>query len=673
MSANKYRRLGTHLALCANVSVAIAAQTNDCFLNLPLEDLLQIEISSASRKAQPVQEVAAAVFVISHEDIERSGARSIPEALRLAPGVEVARMANNRWAVSIRGFNGRFANKLLVLKDGRSIYSPLFAGVLWEAEDAILSDIERIEVIRGPSATLWGTNAVNGVVNIISRHAAETQGTELIASTATDEAGAFTLRHGFPVGDGHLRLSVKGFDQASSQAANGVQANDHWQAARLGLRADWPSPSGGRWMLVGETYDSTSGDRLDRSNFGVAPALLDIDQRNRGGNLSLRHEQPLADGSQLDWQVSVDTSRLHLDTLIHEERDTVSAEFQRRTPRDAHELLWGGSYRFSRDRIDLPGTLLLDGTAFDRPQRDWEIASVFVHGEYQLRAQTLRVSGGLRLDHDNWSGTQAQPDLRLAWTPSPDTTWWTSLARAARTPSRAELDMPLVLGETPANAPSPAVRYVRFPLADGALKAEIVDSLEAGFRQRVNAQLSVDIAAFVSDYTGLSSLVLGSPQAVSPTLVVVPLGNTNAASARTHGFEIAADWQVTPRWRIQPHYARLYLSNPRLSDPALSVLQDQWDGLAPMDRVSLRSSWNWGKGHQFDVWLKYTSSMSNPAVPAYTALDLRYAWRISKQADVALVGQNLLGPRHLEFVPDTLPMQRTEVGRSLMIKGAWRF
>lgn len=673
MGKKKYRRLGASSFLFAQVFLAIPTLAHDHFLNLPLEDLLQIEISSASRKVQPVREVAAAVFVISHEDIERSGARSIPEALRLAPGVEVARMANNRWAVSIRGFNGRFANKLLVLKDGRSIYSPLFAGVMWEAENAILNDIERIEVIRGPSAAMWGSNAVNGVINIISRHAADTQGTKLMASTATDEDGALTVRHGMPLGNGHLRLSAKGFDQAPSQAANGLPANDHWRAGRIGLRGDWPAQEGGHWMLVGEAYHSRSGDRLDRTNFGVTPALMDIALTTGGGNLSLRREQPMADGGQLDWQLSVDTSRLHLETLIREERDTVSAEFQRRTPLGTHDLLWGASYRFSRDHIAVPGRLILDGAQFDRPQRDWKIASVFVHDGYPLIAQKLRISGGIRLDHDNWSGTQVQPDLRLAWTPSAKTTWWTSLARAARTPSRTELDMPLVLGETPANPPSPAVRIVRFPLAQGALKAEIVDSLEAGIRQRVNAQLSVDLAAFVSDYSGLSSLVTQPPQAVSPTLVVVPVGNNNGASARTHGFEIAADWQVTPHWQIQPHYARLYLRNPRLSDPALSQLQDQWEGSVPRDRASLRSSWTWGRGHQFDVWLKYTSSMRNPAVPAYTALDLRYAWRIGRHVTMALIGQNLLDQRHLEFVPDTLPMQPTEIGRSLMIKGAWRF
>lgn len=668
------------IILFAGAVAAFPALGSESFLNLPLEDLLKIEISSASRKVQQVQEVPAAVFVISREEIERSGARSIPEALRLAPGVEVARMANNRWAVSIRGFNGRFANKLLVLKDGRSVYSPLFSGVLWEAEDAVMGDIERIEVIRGPSAAMWGSNAVNGVINIISRNAADTHGTDALVSTGTDVPGSVTLRHGFELGDGHFRISAKGFDQAPSKSASGVEGNDSWKSSRVGLRGDWPGESGARWTLVGEAFDSRADDRFDFTRYGDNPPLFNVKQINSGGHLSLRQERPLAGGGQLDWQVSAETSVVDVEGMIREERQTLSGEIQRRTPLGAHELLWGASTRFSRDRIELRSTDVMGAAMFDRQALDWQIASVFAHDEYDLIPERLRLSGGLRLDYDNWSGAQAQPDIRLAWTPDAATSWWTSLARASRTPSRTELDIPFSLAQTNSLPPSaqnpfgyPAVNLLRVPPQQGTLKAEVVTSLEAGFRHRVNAQWSLDIAGFVSDYTSLVSLVTGVPQMVSPALVIAPLTNNNDARARTHGFEVAVDWQVSPRWRIQPNYSRLYLSSPRLSDPAASAAQDLLEGRVPRHRASVRSSWTLAEGSQLDLWLKHTSALSNPAVPGYTVLDLRYAFRMGRQAEISLVAQNLFDQRHLEFVSDYLPTQPSEMGRSLLIKGTWHF
>lgn len=648
--------------------IALPALANERFFSLALEDLLKIELSSASRKVQQVQDVAAAVFVISHDDIARSGARSVPEVLRLAPGVEVAHIANNRWAVSIRGFNGRFANKLLVLKDGRSVYSPLFSGVLWEAEDVILSDIERIEVIRGPGAAMWGTNAVNGVINIISRTASDTQGSEVVAATATDEPGSVTLRHGFKLGDGHWRISAKGFDQLPAKTAGGLDGNDGWTAGRLGLRGDWPGAGGSRWTLTGETYRSRADERRDVTRFNVAPSLIDIQQHNAGTFLSLRREQPMAEGGQLDWQLSAEHTDLNSELLVHEQRHTFSGEVQQRRPLGRHELIWGASYRQSTDDIQM----LNANSAYlmAQPQQDWRIVSGFVHGEYELISNLLRLSGGIRLDHDNWSGTQAQPDVRIAWTPDTVTTWWSSLARAARTPSRFELDIPYGIDE---GSGTPVVQVLRVPPPAGTLKAERVTTFELGFRQRVTPQLSLDLVAFVSDYSQLLSFISLTPQFITPDLLLVPVTNVNEATARTHGFELAADWQIKPSWRIQSSYSRLHLSSPRLDDPLSASVQAWWEGRVPRHRASLRSSWTLGEGRQLDLWLKYTSSLGNPQVPAYTVLDMRYAFRIGRQGEIAIVGQNLLGQRHLEFVADYLPTQQIEMGRSLQIKGTWHF
>lgn len=663
-------RLMRCLLLASLAPLAQTVWANDNFLDLPLEDLLKVEIRSASRKLQRVQDVAAAVSVISREEIEHSGARTIPEALRLAPGVEVARIGNNRWAVSIRGFNGRFAQKLLVLKDGRSIYSPLFSGVLWEAEDAILSDIERIEVIRGPSAAMWGSNAVNGVINIITRSAASTQGTEVIASTATDEKGALTLRHGFALGDGAVRLSAKGFDLDPAKTSSGEAGNDGWRASRIGLRGDWPAAEGGLWMLVAEAYQSRADDGFDYSRYGEVPPLFDVSQRNTGSNLLVRRERPTADGGQFDWQIAAETSVIDLERVIREERHTVAAEFQQRQPMGAHDLLWGGSYRASTDQIRLPAQSVLVASLFDRPQRNWRLASVFVHDDYTLMPDRLQLSGGARVDYDSWSGTQVQPDLRLAFTPDRNTTWWTSLARAARTPSRGEQDLPFTF------LSSPAVTVVRLAPAPDTLKAETVTALEAGWRSRVNASLSLDVTAFVNDYSNLLT-TLSQPSPPSQTTpsgqVIVPLATVNAASARTHGFELAADWQVSSSWRLQAHYSRLELSSPRLANDAAAEMQSLWEGRVARDRASLRGTWSLGHGRQLDLWLKYTSALNYPSVPAYATLDVQYAFPLGPKADITIIGQNLIGAPHAEFVSDYLPTRQSELGRSVLVKGVWRF
>lgn len=576
--------------------------------------------------------------------------------------------------MSIRGFNGRFAQKLLVLKDGRSIYSPLFSGVVWEAEDMVLSDIERIEVIRGPSAAMWGSNAVNGVINIITRNAAATPGTEVIASTATDEAGNVTLRHGFALGDGSVRLSAKGFDLDPAKTRSGEDGNDGWRASRIGLRGDWPAAEGGQWIVTAEAYQSRADDRLDFSRYSRMPPLFDVTQLNTGSNVQLRRERPTADGGQFDWQVSAETTVVDLPSISREERNTVAAEFQQRLPVGAHDLLWGASYRFSTDEIRVPAESILVASLFNRPQRDWQLASVFVHDDYTLIPGRLQLSGGARVDYDSWSGTQVQPDLRLAYTPDSDTTWWTSLARAARTPSRSEQDLPFTFSSTPAVPPfQPAVTTLRLASAPDSLKAETVTSLEAGWRSRVNASLSLDVSAFVSDYSNLITTISQPVQFVPPAQVIVPVLSINEASARTHGFEVAADWQVSSGWRLQAHYSRLYLSSARLTDPAAAEMQALWQGRVARDRASLRSTWTLGQGHQLDMWLKYTSALAYPQVPAYATLDVRYAFPLGPKADVAIIGQNLIGGRHSEFVSDYLPSRQTEIGRSLMVKGTWRF
>jgi iron complex outermembrane receptor protein len=427
-------------------------------------------------------------------------------------------------------------------------------------------------------------------------------------------------------------------------------------------------------MLVGEAYRSRADDRLDYTRYGRVPPLFDIQQDNSGSSLLLRREQATEGGGKLEWQLSAQTSVIDLETLIREQRQTVAGEFQHSVPSGTHELIWGGSYRLSHDDIQLPNSVVFDRAKFAQKQRDWRLASIFVHDDYALIPTRLHLSGGVRVDFDSWSGTQVQPDIRLAYTPSAETTWWTSLARASRTPSRLELDVPFLFSETPAVPPAmPAIDMVRLAPAQDSLKAETVTSLEAGWRSRINAELSLDLSVFTTDYSGIVSLSTQPMQLISPALVVVPLTSINGATARTHGFELAVDWQINPGWRLQSSYSRLYLSSPTLADPAAAAEQSLWLGRVARDRASLRSAWTLGNGHQFDLWLKHVSNLTNPPVRAYTELDLRYALPLGGRGKLALIGQNLLNQRHPEFVSDYLPIQQTEVARSLLLKATWHF
>ncbi len=666
------------VAVVATFAAAAAGAVDVDAIDLSLEDLLKTDVMTASRKAQRLNDVAGAVFVISREDIERSGVTSIPEALRMVPGVQVARLANNRWAVSVRGFNGRFANKLLVLMDGRSIYSPLFSGVFWEVEDTLLEDIDRIEVIRGPGAALWGANAVNGVINIITRKARDTQGTLLAASAGTDRDGALAARYGGQIGEGHFRIWAKGFRRGESVGLAGAPGNDDWRAMRAGFRGDWNTESGGRVTLSGGVQDGTSGDRWNLADVtspsGFTPN--DVRQQNRGGHLLGRVEWYSDGGDESVLQGYVDQGRLEVGNLIRETRLTADLDFQRRVRfAERHDLVWGLGYRHSRDRIETSGFLSIPPN-----ERTYRLASVFAHDEITLAPETLRMILGGRLENNNFTGTEFQPTLRLMWTPNPAQAVWGSLSRAVRTPSRAENDATVDLSATPASPPGiPLPVLLRnLPPANHRLEAEVVKALELGYRHQFHPRLSLDATVFRNDYTKLNTSPTGALDFVLAPIphLVQNLAPANANEARTHGLELAVDWHALPWWRLQPAYTYLRMSMAStVNDPASKGDAEMTSKGAPRHQLSLRSSMTLSNRSQFDVWLRHVASTTWPggSVPRYTTLDLRYAWRAMPGLELSVVGQNLLDRRHAEIVPFQLPSEALQVQRSLYVKAKWQF
>ncbi len=648
--------------------------------DLSLEELLKTDVQTASRKSQRLLDVAAAVFVISREDIERSGATSIPEALRMAPGVEVARSANNRWAVSARGFNGRFSNKLLVLMDGRSIYSPLFSGVLWEMEDTLLDDIDRIEVIRGPGAALWGANAVNGVINIITRKARDTRGTLAVAGIGTEERGFATLRHGFAAGDGDMRVWAKGYLRDTSVDLQGGAGNDYSHAAQIGFRGDWAFDARRRFMLSGSVHTGPTGDRWSIASLtdprGYVPT--DIRQENQTSHLLARHEWLSDDGSEAVLQGYVQNDDLNVIGEFRDQRWTVDLDFQHR-PRlsAAHDLVWGLGYRESRDRITTGGNLI----TLDPGARTWRMASAFLQDDITVVPDRLHLVLGSRFEYNSFTGYDPQPNARAIWTPAPQQTVWGAVSRALRTPARVERDAQIDLQVIPGSALQPPVLLRVVPPPDHAMLNETVKAFELGYRQQFAAQLSLDVAVFYNRYSHLRSGVQGNQSFEFTPVphVVQTIVSGNTIEARTRGVEVAVDWHLLRGWRVQPAYTYTRIeASADANDPFQQGAAADYTASAPRHQLSLRSSLTLADRSQFDLWLRYVSRLpaANPAVPevsAYTALDLRYAWRVTPGLELSLVGQNLLARQHVEFIPDNLPSQTLQVQRSLYVKAKWQF
>ncbi|MEO8410730.1 MAG: TonB-dependent receptor, partial [Propionivibrio sp.] len=594
---------------------------------LSLEDLLKVEVTSVSRKSERLRDVAAAVFVISREDIERSGATSIPDLLSMAPGVSVARLANNRWAVSVRGFNDRFSNKLLVLMDGRSIYSPLFSGVIWENEDTPLEDIERIEVIRGPGAAMWGANAVNGVINIITRRARDTQGNQLVAAVGTEYRAAASFRHGGEVGDGHYRIWGKALKRDESVAADGQAGNDYARAERVGFRGDWVTGGGHRLLLSGQAYSTPTGDR-----WGVpGDRAVDLRQSDKGAHLLGRDEWRLGDGSEAALQAYVDFSALSIGGTVTEKRTTVDLDFQHRmTLGQRHDLMWGLGYRQSRDQLASSGFI-----SFQPSTDRFSLASAFIHDDITLLPDTLRLMLGMRVEHNSYTGLEFMPNLRAMWTPTVSQSVWASVSRATRTPSRAERDARVDRAVLPAGAvgnPFPII--MRSMPDDGEAQSEKALTYELGYRQQFSPTVSADIAVFSSYYDELRAGSTGTQQVVlgpSPYIVQY-LPRDNSLKARTSGAELSVEWTPFSWWRIQSSYSYLNMSIWSVTgDPVSVATAKATERGDPQHQFSLRSSMTLSDRHRVDLWLRHVSRLSENdqsfAIPAYTTLDLRYAWR----------------------------------------------
>jgi iron complex outermembrane receptor protein len=623
---------------------------------LSLEELLAVEITSVSKKAEKASDAAAAVFVINQEDIKRSGATNIPDVLRMVPGLQVAQIDANKWAVSSRGFNGFSSNKLLVLMDGRTLYNPLFSGVLWNAQDTMLDDIERIEVIRGPGASLWGANAVNGVINIISKHSANTQGGLLTAGTGTEEKGFGALRYGAKIND-HTTYRVygKNFYRDDLEFADGSKANDDWHQARGGFRLDSAAApeSPYSFTIQGDGYNGNA-DATTNIPSTNPPYTTNISNPSniRGGNLLTRLTKKENDTSEMSLQAYYDLARSN-DRLLGDERSTADIEFQHRFQATTkQELTWGLGYRYTRDTLENSATF-----SFDPASRTDQLLSAFLQDEITLVDDLLRLTLGSKFEHNDFTGYEVQPNGRLLFTPHKHHTFWAAVSQAVRTPSQADHDIRISSAIVPSAAipflpPGPGLAEVVIN-GNEDFKSEKLIAYEIGYRTQLHEKLAFDATAFLNDYSRLrttpSSLhFVTANNSGNPALFYqlnYEAGNT--MEGNTYGFELVADAKPLDWWRLQLAYTFLRLDLHETGQGLLA--SEDAEGESPRNQVSLRSMMNLTKSVTLDTWLRYVDNLPTYGIPSYVALDARIGWQVHPQVELSLVGRNLLDSAQPEF------------------------
>ncbi|HUL09996.1 MAG TPA: TonB-dependent receptor [Candidatus Acidoferrum sp.] len=630
---------------------------------------MNLRVTSTARRPQTVAESAAAIFVITQEDIRRSGVTSIPEALRMVPGVEVARIDGNKWAISARGFNGRFANKLQVMIDGRSVYTPLFSGVLWDVQDTVLEDIDRIEVVRGPGASLWGANAVNGVINIVTKRARDTQGTLLVAGGGTEEQGFSTVRYGGKFNDDtYYRAYAKYFNRDSQEFIGGGDAADDWQVGRTGFRMDW-EPEGPDGLTVqGDFYRGVVG--TTGRTFSLAfpfSQTVNTDDDVFGGNLLGRWTHRFADGSDMQLQVYYDL--VAGDELgISLDEHTFDVDFQHHfQPNDRNDIVWGMGYRLNAAQFDGNFTV-----SFSDENRTDHLASAFFQDDITLVQDRLRLTLGSKFEYNTYTGFEIQPTARLLFTPDDRQSIWLAASRATRTPSQAEDSIILNSVAPPFSTTPPLPVPLQLSvLGNPNQDSEDVLAFELGYRVRPDENFAVDIATFYNIYDHLATVEpqpgFGLVPCPTPPFFVCAVGTSrfdNLGSAQTYGVEVGADIRPAPWWQIHPAYTFLMMDLDRDAGSA-DPLIEQTDGRNPRHQVSVRSQFNLADDWDFDIWGRYVSSLPERGVDSYFTFDARLAWRPTDGVELSIVGQNLMAGHHLESTPELVDTTPTEVERSV--------
>jgi iron complex outermembrane receptor protein len=625
-----------------------------------LEELMNIKVTTVSKKEQKLSRVAAAVFVISQEDIRRSGARNIPDLLRMVPGVDVAQVDGDTLAISVRGFNDIYADKLLVLVDGRSVYNPVFGGVDWDLQNLPLEDIDRIEVIRGPGATIWGANAMNGVINIITKPTKATQGPLVKTGSGSRTAAQELVQYGGELrGHGFFRAFGRYSSDLNSTFLSGQRAADGWHMSNAGLRSDWDLTTKDSLTVEGDFQDSHEGETITTFLSLSPPFEATFNDRNfaQRGNILGRWEHRFSDGSDTSVQVYYDGERRHRFGML-EDRDALDFDFKHHVALGSRQdLVWGFGYRL--DSYDSrPGY----ATSMSRP-RDTNLSNFFVQDEVRLSGP-LWLTVGSKFEHNSFTGFEYEPGVRLLWSPSNRQTAWAAISRAIRQPTIEDVEL--------------RENLEAFPCPDGLLclvsvfgnphfKSEELLAYEAGYRAQVSHRVSADAAAFYNLYDRLRSyepaatFLESSPP---PLHLVIPQVTMNKMHGDTYGAELSSTLSISSRWTVSPGYAWLKMNLH--SDPgSLDTTSPLAVGYSPRHQFQIRSNIDLPRHLEFDSGLYYVGRLSGLGISDYARADARLSWRPTRSWELSVVGQNLLQPRHLEFIWSYGLLQSTQVQRSV--------
>ena len=605
---------------------------------MSLEELLALEVTTASRRPERYSTTASALTVLTAEDIRRSGATTLADLLREPTGLQVARVNGTTWAIGARGFNLSLSNKLLVLLDGRSLYTPLYAGVFWDAQDTLLEDLDRVEVVRGPGATLWGGNAVNGVINIQTKNARDTQGTLVALSAGTADTHAESVRQGVQLSR-HVfaRAYAKNVYRDDLVRGDGSDAGDDWKMHQAGFRLDAePQGDGPQYTAQGDFYH------------GFLGTAGSPDTRIAGWNLLGRAVVPLSGDASWRTQAYVDHVERSIPTSFSERRNTVDLDSQFNTvwgTTRRHHFVAGMNLRFSSDNTGDQRRIV-----FDPGRRTIRVLSGFIQDEAAFLDDRLGVSLGAKFEHHSSVGLEFQPSVRAAWHPDELQTLWGAVSRAVRTPTRLEDDVRLL-------SASGATAFA----GNTDFDSEHVTAFEIGYRVHPQPMWAIDLSTFYNLYDRVRSIErpAGGPQTFG-----------NALNFHTYGAELSVMVELRRNWRLRAMYTALH-EDWDLDPGSTDAVGGRFEGNDPSQTLTVVSQLDLGAAWELDATGRYVASLPSPYVPAYTAFDLRLAWTPNPKLELSLVGRNLFDPRHPEFGP--VNPTTTEVPRSFQAKITCRF
>lgn len=639
--------------------------TSDDIFDLPLEELMQHQISSVTKKLQPIEDTPAAAYVITAQDIQRAGVTSIAEALRLAPGVEVAAIDNSKWAVSIRGFNSRLSDKLLVLLDGHSVQPPLYPGTVWESFDIPLELIERIDILRGAGAAFWGKNAVNGVVNIITKSAHDSVGGKVNIVVGTTQKLIATGRYGWTIDD-LTSFSINAYSrkaEGSRPARSVSEIDDNWESRRLDLRLD-KELANGRALIQAGIFSTQNGGEVISADFSGGVSTILDDAKSHGVHLQAMLEHETGD-SLHTFQFFIEQMTTDFQTY-KDTRKAIDLEYQQQVELfQIHDFTWGAGYRLWSDGNEASPYVSIDGGV-----KTSALASLFFQDDISLFDDDVILTLGARVEKKRERDHEFQPNIRLLWTPDDENSLWAAVSRVKRIPTRGEED-----GRVSLQTGSIATFGLSVIKEVNSLKSEELEALDFGWRRQWSPSFSTDLAGFIYNYNDLRSTGIPVPAGFPPTHLAIMI--SNMTKAHNTGVELSSEWLPRHDWQFKLNYSWINTHFTNL-DP-LGAQASAFSNTSPKNQISLQASHQFNHKLEWSSFLRYTDNIriSAPAnkfnIPSYINLNMRLNYKVNEQFSFSIIGKNILNASHQEFINDTYTMPLSEIDRSIYLKLDWSF